>query len=142
MKIIISRYEALFYTILRIALGFLFMWHGSQKLFKFPDPGSAIPLYVVLIAGPIEFGGGILTMLGLWTRIAAFLCSGEMAYAYWFVHAGHAALPIVNHGELAVIYCFLFLYIFIKGAGKYSLDHLIYHRKFFDRITHRLPGMH
>ncbi len=125
-----SRYELFSYTILRVVAGFLFLWHGSEKLFHYPDPGAAIPHYVVVIAGPIEFIGGILIMTGLWTRLAAFLASGEMAYAYWFVHAGRSVLPIVNQGELAVVYCFLFLFFFFRGAGKYSLDQLIYHKKF------------
>ena len=127
MKIIstLNRYETLIYTVLRIVAGFLFLWHGAQKLFDIPHAGSTIPAYIVYIAGPIEFLGGILIMAGLWTRIAAFISSGEMAYAYWTVHALHGVLPLVNHGELAVIYCFLFLFISFRGAGEFSIDYMI-----------------
>ena len=127
MKLIsvLNRYETLLYTVLRIVAGFLFLWHGTQKLLNFPHAGSSMPAYVIYIAGPIEFLGGLFIMTGLWTRIAAFICSGEMAYAYWTVHAMHGVLPLVNHGELAVLYCFLFLFIFIRGAGKFSIDYLM-----------------
>ncbi len=124
-KMFISKYETQVYSILRIAIGFLFLWHGSQKLFSFPPAGHAIPTYLVLVAGPIEFFGGFLVMVGLLTRWAALICSGEMAYAYWFVHGTHALLPIINGGELAIIYCFLFLFISTKGSGQFSIDHIL-----------------
>lgn len=117
------KYEAQTYAILRIAAGFLFLWHGSQKLFDFPPMGVNVPLYIVLFGGVIEFVCGILIMIGLWTRWAAFLASGQMAYAYWSVHGTQALLPVVNHGELAVLYCFLFLFISAKGAGAFSIDY-------------------
>jgi putative oxidoreductase len=81
--------------------------------------------YIVFIAGPIEFFGGLLVMFGLLTRWAAFICSGEMAYAYWFVHSSNSALPLLNGGELAIIYCFLFLFISARGAGKFSVDYFL-----------------
>jgi len=121
----ISKYETQIYAILRIVAGFLFLWHGSQKLFGYPPAGHEIPLFIVLIAGPIEFFGGLLVMTGLWTRWAAFICSGEMAYAYWTAHATHAVLPLVNFGEMAVIYCFLFLFISARGSGVFSIDHIL-----------------
>jgi putative oxidoreductase len=124
-KLFISRYEPQIYSLLRIVAGFLFLWHGSQKLFSLPDAGFKLPAYIVFIAGPIEFFGGLLIMTGLWTRWAAFICSGEMAFAYWKSHALHALLPLVNHGELAMLYCFLFLYILVKGSGIFSIDHYI-----------------
>lgn len=124
-----SKYEKQVYAILRIIAGFLFLWHGSQKLFGFPPAGHEIPFYIVFIAGPIEFFGGLLIMTGLWTRWAAFICSGEMAYAYWTVHGIHALLPLVNFGEMAVIYCFLFLFISTTGSGVYSVDHFLEKRK-------------
>jgi putative oxidoreductase len=83
----------------------------------------------MFIAGPIEFIGGLLIMIGLWTHWVAFICSGEMAYAYWSVHGAHAILPLVNGGELAIIYCFLFLFIASKGSGVFSLDHFLEKRK-------------
>ena len=121
----ISRYEMQIYALLRILTGFLFLWHGSQKLFNYPPSGQEIPSYIFFIAGPIEFFGGLLVMTGLWGRWAAFICSGEMAYAYWTAHASHAVLPFVNHGELAVLYCFLFLFIAVRGSGIFSIDHIL-----------------
>jgi putative oxidoreductase len=122
-KMFISKYEILIYSILRFVIGFLFLWHGSQKLFNFPPVGHAIPPYIAFIAGPIEFFGGLLVMIGLWTHWAAFICSGEMAYAYWTVHGTHVILPLLNGGELALIYCFLFLFISARGSGSFSIDY-------------------
>jgi putative oxidoreductase len=124
-----SKYETQIYAILRIVAGFLFLWHGSQKLFDFPPAGHEMPAYIMFIAGPIEFFGGLLVMTGLWTRWAAFICSGEMAYAYWSVHGIHALLPLVNFGELAVIYCFLFLFISARGSGIFSIDNILEKRR-------------
>ncbi len=124
----LSKYEIEAYSILRIVAGFLFLWHGSQKLFDLPPAGHAIPAYIVFIAGPIEFIGGLLVMIGLQTRWAAFICSGEMAYAYWTVHGTHALLPIRNNGELAIIYCFLFLFIATRGSGIFSVDQILENR--------------
>jgi putative oxidoreductase len=118
-----SKYETQAYAILRIAAGFLFLWHGSEKLFDFPHLGFEIPLYIVSIAGPIEFIGGLLIMIGLWTRWAAFIACGQMAFAYWTAHGTHALLPIMNQGELAILYCFLFLFVSAKGSGVYSVEH-------------------
>lgn len=116
-------YEAQTYALFRIVFGFLFLWHGSQKILGFPGspPGEA-PAFVLWTAGPIELVGGILIMIGLFTSIAAFLCSGLMAAAYWMAHGTQALLPILNHGELAVLYCFAFLYIAARGAGIWSVD--------------------
>jgi len=88
-----------------------------------------IPPYIVFIAGPIEFIGGLLVMIGLWSRWVAFVCSGEMAYAYWTVHSTHAVLPLVNSGELAIIYCFLFLFISTRGSGLFSIDNFMEKRR-------------
>ena len=120
----LSKYETQIYAILRIIAGFLFLWHGSQKLFSFPPAGVDMPLFIVIAAGPIEFIGGLLIMLGLWTRWAAFITSGQMAVAYWMAHGAHALLPVVNQGEMAVLYCFLFLFISAKGSGVFSIDHV------------------
>jgi len=128
-KIFISRYETQIYSIFRLVVGLLFLWHGSQKLFSFPPAGHAIPPYIVYIAGPIEFFGGLLVMIGLWTRWAAFICSGEMAYAYWTVHATHVLLPLLNGGELAIIYCFIFLFISARGSGVFSIDNFLENRR-------------
>ena len=125
----ISKYEKQIYAIFRLIAGFLFLWHGSQKLFGFPPAGHEMPSYIMLIAGPIEFFGGLLIMIGLWTHWVAFICSGEMAFAYWSVHGTHAVLPVMNGGELAIIYCFLFLFIASKGSGVFSLDHYLEKRR-------------
>jgi len=125
----ISKYETQIYAILRLVAGFLFLWHGSQKLFAFPPAGHEMPSYIMLIAGPIEFVGGLLIMIGLFTPWVAFICSGEMAFAYWSVHGTHALLPAVNGGELAIIYCFLFLFIAARGSGVYSADHFLKKRQ-------------
>jgi len=125
----ISRYEPQIYAIFRLVAGFLFLWHGSQKLFAFPPAGHEMPAYIMFIAGPIEFFGGLLIMIGFLTPWVAFICSGEMAFAYWAVHGTHALLPLLNGGELAIIYCFLFLFIAARGSGIYSVDHMIKKRQ-------------
>ncbi len=111
------------YALLRIVTGLLFLWHGMQKLFGFPEPmGMDAPAFIIYVAGPIELVGGSLVMLGLYTRWAAFLASGLMAAAYWMAHGTQALFPIVNKGELAILYCFVFLYISANGAGRWSVD--------------------
>lgn len=116
-------YEAQTYALLRIVTGFLFLWHGMEKLFGFPEampPGA--PAFVVYVAGSIELVGGFLVMVGLLTRPAAFLSSGLMAFAYWLGHGTHALLPVVNKGELAALYCFVFLFVAARGPGIWSFD--------------------
>ena len=117
-------YEAETYALMRIVVGFLFLWHGTQKLFGFPPlpEGIEIPAFITYVAGPIELIGGLLVMIGLFTRWAAFLCSGLMACAYWMAHGMNAVLPIMNQGEPAAVYCFVFLYIAARGAGRWSVD--------------------
>ncbi|SPP65356.1 DoxX family protein [Nitrospira lenta] len=110
------------YALMRIVTGFLFLWHGTQKLLSIPLPPPPIPPFVIYVAGPIELIGGILVMIGLFTGWAAFLCSGLMAFAYWMVHGSQALLPIQNGGELAALYCFIFLFISSQGSGIWSLD--------------------
>jgi len=111
------------YALMRIVVGFLFLWNGVQKLFDFPSPMPAgVPGFVIYIAGPIELVGGTLIMIGLLTRWAAFLCSGLMAAAYWMGHGMKALLPIQNQGELAALYCFVFLFIATQGGGIWSVD--------------------
>ncbi|HBG04507.1 MAG: LuxR family transcriptional regulator [Geobacteraceae bacterium GWC2_58_44] len=108
---------------MRIIAGFLFLWHGAQKLFGFPTPMPAgVPAFIIYGAGPIELVGGILIMIGLFTRWAAFVASGQMAVAYWMVHGTRALLPIQNEGELAALYCFVFLFIASQGGGIWSID--------------------
>lgn len=127
MALFMKPFEPKTYAALRIVSGFLFFWHGMQKLVGFPPSGHGeMPPHITYVAGPIELIGGLLVMIGLFTRWAAFLCSGLMAAAYWMAHGlpgGFASpLPIQNQGELAVIYCFVFLFISARGAGIWSLD--------------------
>jgi putative oxidoreductase len=119
----LSGLEPYAYAALRIVAGFLFLCHGAQKLFG-AFGGHTMHAPLLLAAGVIEFGGGVLILLGLFTRIAAFIASGQMAFAYFMAHGGFGQkfFPIVNGGELAVIYCFLFLFVACFGAGKFSVD--------------------
>ncbi|HEY5599949.1 MAG TPA: DoxX family protein [Candidatus Manganitrophaceae bacterium] len=111
------------YALMRIGVGFLFLWHGTQKLFGFPIPArEGTPTFIITIAGPIELIGGGLVMVGLFTRQAAFVCSGLMAAAYWLAHGTKALFPLQNTGELAALYCFVFLFISTQGGGILSLD--------------------
>ncbi|MDE0144789.1 MAG: DoxX family protein [Nitrospira sp.] len=111
------------YALLRIFAGLTFVFHGTQKLFAFPAPMQhEVPAFVIYIAGPIELIGGLLVAVGLFTRWAAFLCSGLMAAAYWMVHGTQAFFPIMNQGDLAIMYCFAFLFISAQGSGIWSVD--------------------
>ena len=114
-------------SILRIVIGLLFMEHGLMKLFHFPapQPGAPDPLPTMLmVAGWLEVVGGALVAVGLFTRPAAFLLSGEMAVAYFMAHAPKGFYPAVNMGEAAVIYCFVFFYFVFAGPGPWSVDAL------------------
>lgn len=118
-----KRLEPQTYALLRIVTGFLFLWHGMGKLFGYPEPmPPGVPGFIIWVAGPIEFFGGILVMIGLFTSPAAFVSSGLMAFAYWMGHGFNALLPVINKGELAILYCFVFLFISSRGAGIWSVD--------------------
>ncbi len=118
-------------SILRIIIGLLFLEHGTQKIFDFPPRPNARPfeLFTLVpgLAGIMELVGGILIVLGLFTRPVAFLLSGEMAFAYFMSHAPRGFYPIAmggNGGETAILYCFTFLYFVFVGAGVWSLDEM------------------
>ena len=114
-------------SVLRIVTALLFMTHGTAKILGFPfNPRyEHLPLWSLAgIAGILELLGGALLALGLFTRPVAFLLSGEMAVAYFMAHAPRAFLPLVNQGELAVLYCFVFLFFWVAGPGPWSLDAL------------------
>ena len=120
----LSRYTGYAYAGMRIIVGLLFATHGAQKLFgMFGGSGGATGL--IMAAGIIELAAGFLIALGLFTRPSAFLSSGTMAVAYFMAHAPQGWHPVANKGEPAVVYCFLFLYMFFAGAGPLSLDSLI-----------------
>ena len=111
------------YAIFRIVFGLLFLSHGLQKWFGlFGGLPAEVPPFVIYGAGTVELVAGALIALGLFTRWAAFIASGEMAVAYWLGHGMHAFHPIVNKGELAVLYCFAFLFIASHGPGIWSVD--------------------
>lgn len=121
-------------SLLRIMTGFLFMAHGGQKLFGFPPvmlpPGAPAPphfslLSLVGVSGILEFFGGLLFLIGLFTRPVAFILSGLMAVAYFMAHAPGGFWPIINHGELAVLYCWVFFYFAFAGGGAWSVDALL-----------------
>ena len=119
----LENYQEQAYALLRITTGFMFLLHGTQKFFNFPQQYPYGELgFLTIAAGSIELIGGVLIILGLTTRGVAFLCSGTMAVAYWFVHGTKSLYPLVNGGELAALYCFIFLYIACKGAGIWSMD--------------------
>ena len=110
------------YALLRIMSGFLFLWHGTQKLLSFPVE-FPYPLNPMMMgAGAIELVGGVLIMVGLFTRQAAFICSGTMAVAYWMAHGFNNFFPLINNGELAALYCFVFLFIATRGSGIWSVE--------------------
>jgi putative oxidoreductase len=110
-------------SVLRIMSGLIFMAHGTQKLLSFPSATRAVDLSTLGgMAGFFELFGGALIALGLFTRPAAFLCSGVMAVAYFYAHAPRNFFPVVNGGDAAILYCFVFLYICVAGPGPVSVD--------------------
>jgi putative oxidoreductase len=126
-----ERWTNLALGILRVVAALVFMQHGSQKLFHYPPaggPGPVAPLVLMSqtgLAGVLEFFGGFMLLIGFLTRPVAFILSGEMAVAYFQVHAPRGFLPIVNRGELPVVLCFLFLYFAFVGGGSWSVDAVI-----------------
>ena len=121
MERILGRFAPQFYALLRIVAGFLFAFHGAQKLLGLFG-GTRVPLFTQFwAAGVIELVGGILIAIGLYASLAAFIACGEMAVAYFQAHAPRDPIPIVNQGELAILYCFVFLYIAARGNGRWSV---------------------
>jgi putative oxidoreductase len=110
-------------SLLRVMTGLLFLAHGTQKLLGFPAADWSPPfLSIFWFAGVLELVGGILIVLGLFTRPTAFILSGQMAFAYFIGHASKSFFPINNGGDAAILYCFIFLYLVFAGAGSISLD--------------------
>ncbi len=122
------------HSLLRFMAGFMFLWHGAQKLFGFAGSSPAELISQRGLGGVIEFFGGVLICIGLYTRWSAFITSGTMAVAFWQYHAfreeawsEHGALaliPVLNGGELAALFCFVFLFLWANGPGAYSIDAL------------------
>jgi putative oxidoreductase len=112
-------------SVLRIIIGFTFCEHGLQKALGLLGGHAMPPLSLLGVAGWLELVGGLLILVGWFTRPAAFILCGEMAVGYFKQHAPAGFWPIVNHGELAVLYCFVYLYLFFAGPGRWSVDTLI-----------------
>jgi putative oxidoreductase len=123
MERYLGRFSEPIYALTRFVTGFLFFWHGAQKLFGVLGGNAAEAFTLIWVAGVIEFFGGLLVAVGLLTGWAAFLCSGQMAVAYFMAHHDpEALLPIQNKGELAALYCWVFLFIAARGSGIWSVD--------------------
>jgi putative oxidoreductase len=121
----LERWSPYILAVLRIVTALIFIEHGIQKLLGFPAPpaGGMPPAFSLLwFAGILEALGGLLLLLGLFTRPVAFLLSGEMAVAYWMVHAPRSFFPVLNAGDAAILYCFIFLYLVFTGPGAWSID--------------------
>lgn len=111
-------------SILRIVTALLFLQHGLSKIFSFPVSGP--PLHgLLLLAGFLELVGSLMLLAGVFTRIVAFILSGEMAFAYFMAHAPRSFYPVVNHGEDAILFCFIFLYLAFAGGGPWSVDRAV-----------------
>jgi len=122
MPTFVTRFTPQAYALMRIVAGLLFLFHGTQKLFGWPAPSHGGSPLIVYGAGGIELIGGLLICFGLFTPWAALSSSGEMAVAYWWKHGTKDPFPLNNGGELAALYCFVFLFIAASGAGIWSLD--------------------
>ena len=135
------RYSDALLSVLRVVSSLLFMMHGTQKLFGFPPTGTPVPspplslMSQMGVAGVLEFFGGLLLLFGLLTRPVAFILAGEMAVAYFKSHAPRGFFPIINRGELAVLFCFLFVYFAFAGGGAWSLDRLLRRRRATTVVT-------
>jgi putative oxidoreductase len=119
----LSRWQPQLLALLRIVTGLLFLEHATQKFFAFPVPFPMLPLPPLLMAaGVIELVAGAFIVLGLFTRLAAFIASGEMAIGYFMMHFPQGFWPVVNKGEAAIMFCFIFLYLAVAGPGAWSID--------------------
>src|SRR5579862_7944934 len=124
-RILVSAWAQRLLSVLRIVTAGLFMQHGMTKLLHVPHVAAfdnVQLMSLIGLAGVLELAGGLLLLLGLFTRTVAFVLSGEMAFAYFIAHAPKAPLPLLNGGELAVVYCFVFLYLAAAGGGPWSID--------------------
>ena len=126
MNEFVAKWQPHFLSVLRIMTGLLFLEHGTAKFLGFPHM-EKVPeaLSMAGIGGMLELVGGVLIVLGLFTRPVVFLLSGEMAVAYFTAHAPRASFPLLNGGDAAVLFCFVFLYLFFAGAGPWSVDALM-----------------
>jgi putative oxidoreductase len=119
----LSRWQPVLLALLRIVTGLLFVEHATSKFFAFPVPFPVHPLPPTLMAaGMVELVAGVLITVGLFTRLAAFIASGEMAIGYFMMHFPQGFWPVVNKGEAAILFCFIFLYLAAAGPGAWSID--------------------
>ena len=140
MERVLGRFSPQLYALMRIVVGLLFACHGAQKLFGLFG-GPQMPLASQMgLAAVIELLGGLLVAIGFLTGTVAFIASGEMAAAYFMAHQPNGTWPIQNHGETAVLYAFVFLYIALRGSGIWSLDHALGWGHRDGRAATRVPG--
>ena len=125
----LGKHSDVLYAVMRVVVGLLFACHGAQKLFGVLGGQSQLSNPLLASAGFIELAGGLLVAVGLWAGYAAFVASGQMAVAYFMAHAPGGFWPIVNQGELAVLYCFIFLYVASRGSGRLSVEALVSKRR-------------
>lgn len=122
-NMVLNEYRPQALAVLRIVAALLFLAHGTQKLFGFPGGGNTVSLFSLMgLAGTLEVVGSIMLIIGLKTRIVAFILSGMMAVAYWMAHAPQSFYPVLNGGDAAILFCFVFLYLVFAGPGAWSLD--------------------
>ncbi|MDO9383650.1 MAG: DoxX family protein [Hyphomicrobiaceae bacterium] len=123
LKSTLSLWEPRILSVLRIVAAVLFIEHGTQKILGFPTP-KMVPemLSLAWVAGVMEIVGGGLLLIGLFTRPVAFILSGQMAFAYWIAHAPQSTYPVLNGGDAAILFCFIFLYLVFAGGGAWSVD--------------------
>jgi putative oxidoreductase len=120
----VDRWSPRLLSVMRIVVAFLYAQHGAQKLFGFYGPSYSLSSFMGF-GGILEFFGGLLVLVGLFTRPVAFILSGQMAVAYFMFHAAKGFWPIANKGDLAALWCFVFLYLAAAGGGAWSLDRLL-----------------
>lgn len=131
-------------SVLRIVTALLFLSHGMSKILGIPMSSASFPQAWTLlwIAGMLELIGGFLLLIGLWSRPVAFLLAGEMAVAYWMVHAPDNFWPVLNNGEAAILFCFIFLYVMVRGPGVWSVDCWMRRRKAAEGPDSYYEGRH
>lgn len=134
----LGKFSPHLFALLRFVAGIMFAMHGTQKLFGFPGDKDPVEIASLMgVAGIVEFVGGLMIAVGFLTSIAAFVASGQMAVAFFMAHAPQGLNPLLNQGELSVLYCFLFLYIAAHGPGIWSIDNMLKTDSRTEAETHR-----
>jgi putative oxidoreductase len=138
----VGKYTPEILSIVRFIVALLFLEHGSAKLLGFPPPPSGSPAFMSLlwIQGLFELIGGALLAVGLFTRPVAFILSGNMAVAYFMAHAPKSFFPVLNGGDAAILYCFLFLLFFVAGPGRWAVDSRVTHNYGSGQLADERPG--